>query len=152
MAGEILRSGMRLVLLPVLLSFFSSCTNPNLGKRSNVCLPSRPTPTSYGRAMMIASLNAQQSIMLVRRKPSTTTTSITRTSELIDEDRRPMTTLRGIKEKGRRLECALSEPGLGPCTVNKTTKKKPHHRDAFWDWGTGANSMSGFSFIIFLLF
>ena len=54
--------------------------------------------------MMIASLNAQQLIMLARRKPSTITTSITKTLGLIDEGRRPMTTLRGIKEKGRRLD------------------------------------------------
>ena len=116
-------------------------------------MPSHPTLTSYGRAMMIASLNAQQLIMLARRKPSSITTSITKTLGLIDEGRRPMTTLRGIKEKGRRLDLlCLSLVRALYSKQNNKKKKKPHHWDAFWDWGTGANSMSGFYIHYFLAF
>lgn len=93
---------------PFFLCCFFSLILIFLGKRSNVCLPSRPTPISYGRAMTIALLNALRLTKLAKRK-STSITSITTTTtintlEPIDGERRPMTTLLGINEKGRRRD------------------------------------------------
>ena len=104
--------------------------------------------------MMIASLNAQQLIMLARRKPSSITTSITRALELIDEDRRPtMTTLRGIKEKGRRLDLLCLS--LVRALYSKQNNKKKKNLIIGMRFGTGVLGRIlclGFTFIIFLLF
>jgi len=58
--------------------------------------------------MTIALLNALRLTRLVKRKPTniiiTTITTIIITLEPIDEERRPMMTLLGIKEKGRRRD------------------------------------------------
>lgn len=104
--------------------------------------------------MMIASLNAQQLIMLARRKPSTITTSITKTLGLIDEGRRPMTTLRGIKEKGRRLDllCLSLVRALYSKQNNKKKKKNLIIGMRFGTGVLGRILCLGFTFIIFLLF
>lgn len=67
--------------------------------------------------MTIALLNARLSTKLARRKPTSITrinSIITTNTTTLDEDRQAMTTLRGIKEKGRRLDVLYSSLVKGP--------------------------------------